>query len=65
MPPVVVRVAEPGRLPMESREPFLEATLPVRPAIAKLLLFIPMFVPLPWLLEGREPLDLRYIAWCA
>ena len=52
-------MAEPGRLPRESREPFLEATLPVRPAIAKLLLFM------PWLAERREPLDLRCIAWCA
>ena len=50
MPPVVeavVRVAEPTLLfPIESRDPFLEATRPVLPAIAKLLLPVKL-LPLP------------------
>ena len=64
MPPgvVAVRVPEPARFPpapTESREPFLEAILPVRPAMARLLLFIPIFDPLPCYCPSREPLDLR------
>lgn len=61
-PPVGVvagRVPEPARLPTESREPFLEAILPVRPAIARLLLFTPILVPLPCYCPSLEPLDLR------
>ena len=55
-----VRVPEPALpLPTESREPFLEAIRPVRPAIARLLLFIPIFVPLPCYCPSRVPLDLR------